>query len=57
LKEDFLLEITKNGYNYKPEKLIDDSEYVIYGLPFFNVDTETKGVRSEFESSFEKFLN
>ena len=52
-KEELLTSINKK---YKPEKLIDDSEYVVFGLPFFNED-ENRKVKNDFEIGFTKLLD
>ena len=49
-KEDFLLQIAEK-WNLKPTTFIDDTEYRVIGLPFYNNDN-----RRIFEESFEKLI-
>ena len=52
-KEELLVSINKT---YKPEKLIDDSEYTVFGLPFFNVD-DNRLTKKDFDYEFSKLLD
>ena len=50
-KEDFLLKIEEQGIPVK--KYVDDNEYRIFGLPFFNKDSKVE----EFAQAFSMKLN
>ena len=48
MKEDFLLKIEEQGIPVK--KYVDDNEYMIIGLPFFNKDSRMDEFTSRIRS-------